>query len=341
MVVAGQMVRVTLDRGVSDGVRLDGSEVVLRNNVAYADLELISSMETEMALAFVRTTPLADSLRFVGPEWDGDGRLEVLGNLHIPIKQPQGEEDIAQLQLDINVRMFDASLQMPDLRLSIADLEGDLRYRYPNWLRSSRVSGTLFGNNVFIDADSDAEEMVLRFAGRATHEDVLAVLDMEDPGVVSGSADFLASLHVGADPDQVTRLEVVSDLKGMALDLPADLRKPADVARPVDVAVQFLEERQIVSFRHGAAQGWLHLAEGPERGAVGFGQPPPVLDGRADYLLLTGEIEGFALEEVVPDEERGVRGRVHAAQAERPSRGPDRSRRVLHRRRRARRRHHC
>ncbi|NIP13593.1 MAG: hypothetical protein GWM88_02150 [Pseudomonadales bacterium] len=308
VVVAGQMVRVSVDKGVSEGVRLGGSQVVLRDNAAYADLELVSRMETGLALNFVRTTPLADSLRFVGPDWDGDGRLEVLGDLHVPIKLAEGVEATEQLQVDVNVRMFDAGLQMPDFRLALAGLEGDLRYGYPGSLRSSRVSGSLFGNDVFIEADSDAQEMILSFAGRATHEDLLAVLDMADPGVVTGSADFLASLHVGVDPDHVTRLEVFSDLKGMALDLPADLRKPAEVDRPVEVAVQFLDDRQIISFRHGTAQGWLHVAEAPERGAVGFGQPPPVLDGRADYLLLTGEIEGFELEEVVPDEEGGGSG---------------------------------
>ncbi len=308
VVVAGPMVRVTVDKGASEGVRLGGSQVVLRNNASYADVELVSRMETDLALDFVRTTPLAESMGFVAPEWVGDGRLEVLGNLHIPIKLPEDVDASEQLQVDVNVRMLDAGLRMPDFRLALGDLEGDLRYRYPNGLRSSRISGTLFGNDVLIDADSNSQEMILSFAGRATHEDVLAVLDMEDPGVVTGSADFLASLHVGVDPDHVTRLEVVSDLQGMALDLPADLRKPAEVARPVEVAVQFLDERQIISFRHGTAQGWLHVADAPERGAVGFGQSPPVLDGRADYLLLTGDLEGFALEEVVPDEEVGGSG---------------------------------
>jgi uncharacterized protein YhdP len=308
VVVAGQMVRVSVDKGSSEGVRLGGSEVVLRDNAAYADLELVAQMETGPALNFVRTTPLADSMRFVTPDWDGDGRLEVLGNLHVPIKLPEDVDATEQLQVEINVRMSDADLRMPDFRLALADLEGELRYRYPNSLRSSRVSGTLFDNDVFIEADSNSEEMILSFAGRATHEDLLAVLDMEDPGVVTGTADFLASLHVGVDPDHVTRLEVLSDLQGMALDLPADLRKPAEVARQVEVAVQFLDERQIISFRHGTAQGWLHVADAPERGAVGFGQPPPVLDGRADYLLLTGELEGFELEEVVPDEEGGGSG---------------------------------
>ncbi|MCZ6709520.1 MAG: hypothetical protein O7B25_04075, partial [Gammaproteobacteria bacterium] len=89
---------------------------------------------------------------------------------------------------------------------------------------------------------------------------------------------------------------------GMAVMMPGEFNKDPELARPIEVSLRFEDEYQVVSFRHGSAQGWLHVNDKPLRGAVGFAIAPAVLDSTADYLLLTGRLDGFALEEVVPDD---------------------------------------
>ncbi|MFP6816487.1 MAG: AsmA-like C-terminal region-containing protein, partial [Pseudomonadales bacterium] len=300
--VAGQTVRVMIDQAVSAGARLGGTRAVMRDQASYVDIDLDARIETQAALQFARDTPLRERLTFVGPDWTGAGNLHLFGNLHVPLGESQNDETADELGVDLFATMIGTNLEMPDYRLEVNNLEGRIRYRYPNSLRGHDITGSLFGNDVVIGADSDADTMTLHFAGRASHEDVLGVIDMEDPEVFSGSLDFTADLHIATIVDQPTRLDVRSDLAGMAVMMPGEFNKEPDLARPIEVSLEFLDEYQVVSFRHGSAKGWLHVNDKPLRGAVGFATAPAVLDDTADYLLLTGRVDGFALEEVVPDD---------------------------------------
>ena len=323
--VAGPTVRVVVDDALSAGARLPGSRAVLRDNAAYVDLELRADMPTQVALDFSRDTPLRESLAFIGPDWSGGGAVRLEGNLHIPLgDDAEDGADLATLDLDnpvpievpmkpdakagdllavdIFIGMVGTDLDMPDYRLTMNDLDGRVRYRYPDLLRGSDIRGSLFGNPVLIGARSEPDEMILSFVGRASHQDVLEVIDTADPGVFSGSMDFAADLHIATHPDHVTHLELTSDLQGMALSLPAEFSKASELPRELEVSLQFLDEYQVVSFRHGSAEGWVHVDDAPMRGAVGFGRAPPVVDSRANHLLLTGRLEGFALQDVVPDD---------------------------------------
>lgn len=300
--VAGQTVRLVVDRGVSAGARLAGTRVVLRDQAAYVDIELDAQVGTQDALNFARETPLRERLTFVGPDWTGAGSLHLQGNLHIPLGEPQNDEMADELGVDLIAAMVGTDLDMPDYRLTVNDLEGRVRYRYPNSLRGDHITGSLFGHDVEIGADSNDDEIILHFAGHASHADVLGVIDMEDPEAFAGSLDFVADLHIAMNADQATRLDITSDLQGMAVMLPGEFSKDAELARPIEVSLEFLDDYQVVRFRHGSAEGWMHVNDKPLRGAVGFATAPPVVDAAADYLLLTGAVEGFALEDVVPDD---------------------------------------
>ena len=185
LVIAGSMVRVEVSEALSAGARLlPGSRVVLRNNAAYADIDLLAELATDDALNFIRDTPLRDSMTFVEPQWTGGGLLALTGDLHIPLQDDDAQDELA---VDLGVGLRQADLTMPELRLAFGDLQGQLRYRYPNSLEGSGITGTTFGSPAAISARNDAQSMVLRVEGSATHEDVHYVLEMEDPGVVAGA----------------------------------------------------------------------------------------------------------------------------------------------------------
>jgi uncharacterized protein YhdP len=300
LVVAGSDTRMAVFDGRSAGARLlAGSSVILRNNADYADVKLVTELATEQALNFIRDTPLRDSMTFVEPDWSGDGLMALAGDLHIPLGADDAQDE---LQVDLNIGLRQADLVMPQLRLGFRDLQGDLRYRYPNTLEAAGVSATAFGAPAVISARNADQFMVLRVEGSATHEDVLHVLELEDPAVAAGRMDFVADLFMGGADELATRLDITTDLLGASLDLPGEFAKAADVSRPLAVSVEFLDAFQRVSFTHAGAQGWLHIDERPLRGAVGFNLQPPELSADADYLLLTGQVDGFALDAVVPDD---------------------------------------
>jgi uncharacterized protein YhdP len=310
--VAGRDVRLDVQRGVSSyGSVIDGTRVLLGDNASYADVVLSTETTAEAALTFIRTTPLIDWMNFISPTWAGAGTLTLDGTLHIPLilrADHIGEtafEDEFTAQVDIGLKETD--LDLGDYRITLNKLTGLVTYAYPYDVRASSVRGELFGKAATLGARNDADTVIFSIAGQAAYTDVLDLVEMSDPGIMQGGFDFLADLHVEL-ADEISRLEVVSDLTGLALDLPGEFGKQPEHAVSTDVVLRFLDDYEALNFGYGSARGWLHIDDEPLRGAIGFGQAPPVIDATSQELVLSGQIEGFGLEEVIPDsaDESGV-----------------------------------
>ncbi|MEM8767696.1 MAG: AsmA-like C-terminal region-containing protein [Pseudomonadota bacterium] len=337
--VEGRDVRITVDEGTSlDSANLAGSRIRLVDNATYADIDLRSETNVDESLRFIRSTPLADWMPFVTPDWSGSGPLSMSGRLKVPLKlggegpggegpggvgpggeEPGGEEPDREelgietagadttaegLEVDLDIILAGADLELPDFGVELGTLEGELHYTYPYAVDGSGVRGLIFDRPAIFGASSDEDTVIFHVDGQAPYEAVLELLEVRDPGGIRGGFDFIADLHIELG-DAASRLDVVSDLTGLALDLPGEFAKAPEDLVTTELVLHFLDEYQSARFRYGIAQGWLHVDETPLRGAIGFAGPPPLIDGTGDSLVLGGRINGFTIEEVVPDGEGG------------------------------------
>ena len=304
--VSGRNVRVTVESGSSGTAILDGSEVALGQNAAYADISLKASIPTDAAMEFVRNTPLNNWLAFVTPGWNGAGQLNLDGDLHVPLKPFQTEVAGDELAIDLAITLSGTKLDMPDYRLLLEGLNGIARYRYPHDVNASEITGTLFGQPALIGAAADADSIVFRIDGRATEKDAFTMMRLEDPGFFQdyfqGKFNFLATLTIAMDDEGITHLDVSSDLDGLELMLPAAFAKPAAEKRAASISVQFLENYNSLRFQYVDVTGWVHVDDVIRRGAVGFGIVPPMVEADAESITLAGRVQSFALEEVLPSE---------------------------------------
>jgi len=300
--VGGSDVRIAVDAGTSQtSSNLAGSHIQLTDNATYADIDLVSDTTVAEALAFIRGTPLTNWMGFVQPDWSGDGRVTMTGRLRVPLKL--GEEHIGQiddLQVDLDIGLEGADLNLPSYGVALGDLTGAVHYEYPYSVAATGVRGRIFDRPAIFGASSDVDTVSFHVDGQAPYEDVLALLNIDDPGGIRGGFDFNADLHIEMG-DAITRLDVMSDLTGLALEAPGELAKAPDDAVPSELTLSFLDQYQAVRFRYGSARGWLHVDGTPLRGAIGFSAPPPVIDARENVLVLGGRVAGFSLDEVVPD----------------------------------------
>ena len=298
--VAGSKVRVSVESASSGGARLDGSEVALGHNAAYADVDLKANIATGAAMDFVRASPLNNWLDFVTPEWSGSGQLQLDGDLHIPLKPFQTEVAGDEIAIDLAITLVAATLDMPNYRLLLEGLNGAVDYRYPHDVSALEITGTLFDRPVLITADTIDDAIVFQIDGRAAEADILSMIGLDDPGFVRGEFAFQASLTIAMDDEGVSHLDVASDLEGLELMLPAAYAKPAAEKRSASISLQFLENYNSLRFQHGDVTGWVHIDDVLRRGAVGFGRVPPMVEADAQSITLAGRIADFALEEVLP-----------------------------------------
>lgn len=310
--VGGRDVRIDVFEGVSfEETDLSGSHIHLKDNASVADIDLVSTTSVEEALAFIRSTPLQEWMGFVTPDWAGTGPIRMAGSLSVPLKlqaEHIGEVDPAeQLEVDLDIELNGADLDLVDYGVSLGALSGSLHYTYPYQISGADVAGRIFERPAVFGANSDEDTVVFHVNGQAPYRPVLELLGMQDPGLMHGGFDFIADLHIELG-DEVSKLSLVSDLTGLGLDLPGELAKAPDDSVSTELTLQFLDEFQSARFRYGPARGWLHVDEVLLRGAIGFAMPPPALDPDQALLVLGGRMRGFSLDELMPNGADGEPG---------------------------------
>ncbi len=265
----------------------DGS-VRVGDGGAYAAVSLRGEVETGVALDFVRGSPLAEWMTFVTPEWDGTGRLELNGDLYVPIDASHDRGLDARLRFDL----ADVGLTLPEYRLEVAHLNGPVRYAYPYGLSAEPLAAELFGRPAAIAAQSDDDAIDLRFQGTAATSDVYRLIDADDFGLATGEAPFDATLTIAVD-GRVPTMSVTSDLVGFDIDLPGLFAKAAPRAIPAGIDLEFLEEFVVVRLRTDGLNGWLHVEDVPSRGAFGVRSAAPPVAIDADEVAISGRIDAL------------------------------------------------
>ncbi len=283
--ISGESVFAQLDSAASMGLEFGESRVHVGRNGAFAEFELQARTSPGAAFDYVRASPLAQWMSFVAPDWDGAGDLELSGRFFVPLDEGRAG---APLAAQAQFGFAGASLNLPDYRLAVADLTGELTYRYPYGLSSPPMAATLFGHPSTVTAS--AEDGLINFAvsGDAAVRDVYRLADMADLGVASGRFRFDATVSLSPD-DRPPSLTVATALEGVAIDLPGEFGKAADDERATRARLRFLDDFVAMDFEHGPVEGWLHIDEAPLRGALGVRRPPPPVPLAADEVVITGD----------------------------------------------------
>ena len=283
--VSGESVFAQLDSAVSMGLEFSESRVHVGRNGAFAELELQAQTTPGGAFDYVRASPLVEWLGFVEPGWGGAGGLELRGEFFVPLVEKRAG---APLAAEVAFGFGGSSLSLPNYRIAVADLVGDLSYRYPYKLSSSPIAATLFGHPATVAASAEEDSIHFAIAGDATEQDVYRLADMADLGVASGRFRFDAVVSLPTD-DRAPSLTVTTPLEGVAIDLPGEFGKLPDSPRSTRAHLRFLDDFVAMDVEHGPVEGWLHIDEAPLRGALGVRRPPPLVPLTADEIVITGD----------------------------------------------------
>ena len=290
--LTGEEARGRIVEGVVFGGEVWDSDIRVPLSGGYVDVALNARAAVARALDFVRTTPLADEMYFVSEHWSGDGALGIEGSLRIPIGAEFDDVD-----LDLGFDLNDVSLDLVDLRLLFARLNGSARFQSPHYFSATSVEGSLFGFPVHIAAAASEEANILDFRGRGAVADIYRILDTHDFPVAAGVFGFNARLWAFVDPSRVPELTIDSDGVGIAINLPLPLHKSAAQARRLDVKLVFDDDYTRADVRGHTFAGWFHTRDGVlARGGIGIGVPPGRPDFSSSHIRLSGQLETVRLE---------------------------------------------
>ncbi len=288
VLVSGEDVFAQVESATSQGLTFQDNDIHVGRNGAFAEIELRTQADAGAAMNYIRSSPIHQWLSFVQPEWDGTGQLAFNGKLFVPLDEH--EETRHPFDANLAIKLMDVGLELPNYRLSLADLNGDATYRFPYMLNSEPIKGALFDQPATLTASSDDAAVAFQIAGVATPAAVYQLADMEDYGLASGSFPYDATLSIPVD-DRPARLNVQTALEGLELHLPGEFGKASPSPRATTLDLEFLEEHVAMQLRHGVVQGWLHVDERPLRGALGVRRQPPAVPAKGDEVVVAGRTD--------------------------------------------------
>ena len=175
-------------------------------------------------LKILQTAPIGTAQTFAG--WEGEGDLQ--GKLKLDIALAKGE--LPKILVDFKTAK--ARLKLSEPALELTQLKGDFRFDSTKGLSGQNITARAFDKPVSaqIFADGSAGNLKTRVtaSGQVEVKQLTDWLSVTQPLPVTGVIPYQLQLNLGGADSQ---LLVSSNLKGVAIDLPAPFGMAADVGR--------------------------------------------------------------------------------------------------------------
>jgi len=157
--------------------------------------------------------------------WQLSGDISAELQLGIPLGN-----DSLQPEISFDSMLANGNLEVVDYNLRLLDFSGPLAYSSQEGFYSAGIRGSFFAEPAEIVVSQPAGQPIkVKLSGRVSMKDVAAWTG--EPALVffSGKTGFLVDLSVGSGNSE---LQVSSDLKGVAIDLPPPYKKTKNEAWP-------------------------------------------------------------------------------------------------------------
>lgn len=220
------------------------------------------------SLDYLAHSPIRDIPKRLGKFVHTAGQAEIDLHLEVPLDSKLGETAVQG-----SAKFQDATLELRDLGLAVGKINGPLHFTRTG-LQADAIRARLLGEPIDVDVEQDRDDIRIAVRGRAE----LPILRKQFPSPwwerAQGGADYRLSVSLPKSLDARSapvRLELQSDLRGLAVDLPEPFGKTAAESHPLALGTSLREGGEIP----------LEIAYGPDvRARLRFGQGkaglPPV-----------------------------------------------------------------
>jgi uncharacterized protein (TIGR02099 family) len=228
--------------------------------------------------------------------WTGDflerTRAEGAADVDFQLRLPLVNNAAPQVNLLAELKL--ALLQLPDLRLSLNDIRGPLRYDSGQGLHSDGLKGLLFGQTMTATVSQEDANVQVKARSHVAMEDVSDWLNHPALSFTNGDTDIEIDITTAGE----TRGAVVrSDMRGVEIQLPQPLYKPREELRKLVLYAPFESGDSSLQLTVGndVAVGMdLSKQGGAVAVNLGSAEMPSLQTGQ---LVLGGELDFASLEQ--------------------------------------------
>ncbi len=305
----GPSVRAVATRGTIGGIAIevaDATSADLRE--AMLGIRARAAGDLGDALAFLRASPLAESLGAALQDVEGRGPMSSEVALYLPLKE------FSKKSVTVQATFNGVALRFPGQPDLASRVSGSLWVR-DRELQAPALRGNFMGGPgqisiVTTQRAGGGLRTRVEGAGKLEGKSLQSLARLPANGGIAGSASWRGSLQLDRARDTALpakgSLNLESDLKGLTSGLPAPLAKVAEESLPLAISAEFggvaaPRLRARLGRNVHALLQWRRDPRDPpvERGIVLFGGSEPETLPAAQGLWLQGRLESASLSDLV------------------------------------------
>lgn len=251
------------------------------------------------AMELLKNSPVRSAIGKTFDTWEVEGDVNAELELTVPLTA-----NTAVQKQDVRVEFSRARLGISDLDLEINEVSGNLFYSSDKGLHTKNLTGRFWGEKVkaIIESPLTAEgarETKIKFNGRVAVEKLRAWTGRAELFFVNGKAPVEGQLIIPANKSSEKKLDIhlQTQLKGIALDLPAPVGKIASSEKPFEVHIELYKEEQFFNFIYDQ---WIRMQVrrgGSEINSAQILFGDAELEPESGFFDIAGRIGSFDLQE--------------------------------------------
>ncbi|MBN1683853.1 MAG: TIGR02099 family protein [Gammaproteobacteria bacterium] len=211
-------------------------------------LEGIVDGLSENFLSYIKHSPLNKTIgQDLAP-------LNVTGKANLSLKLDIPLEDADKTKINGQIQFFDNQLELPVWKLMLNALSGSLNFT-EHGFSSEGITAHLLGNPTTFKLETVKPNHTsslkpftrITFDGHLNFKNLFDYLKIKQPKVISGESDYQAQLdlHTAKGDTQQNFLKIQSHLSGVAIDVPAPLKKEQNESVSSQLAFYFGENQPV------------------------------------------------------------------------------------------------
>ncbi len=234
-------------------------------------------------------TPINGVMAGTVKKWTMTGTFDSTLQLRIPINRPKSSN------VSVKGHLNNVQLGFPEYGLTIDDISGPVSYTTTVGLSGDKLKGLLFNYPVTASISSEMNNNTLAatrifWQGEADIPSLSHWLKLDTLSLLKGKASYSGNLLI-APENMAATLELETDLKGVAIDLPPPLAKKRDKMQSLNLTYAVTRENSDITLHLqglGTAFFGLNADHSLKYSTVLLG--PAVKPGTANPTKKTGKI---------------------------------------------------
>lgn len=246
------------------------------------------SSQLSAAVEILAKSPLNKNIGPLG-EWSFAGETDISLDLKIPLVSAAMRKQGIKGDYQISTVLDNAEIAIPNSPIAAQKLSGAIQFSVADGLQAENISGLFWGQPLTTKLYSANGEQKIGFSTGVRPQSLSQLVDFPWPEVLSGtvSIDGLISLPKLAE-NKPLRVQMLSQMQGVQVDLPVPLGKAADQPRALDLTLFFDRELRRLEAQFGdKLSGQLSFAGGQLTGGLVNYDRPQVTSG-PNQLILAG-----------------------------------------------------